>query len=299
MNPAQDTAGDPFVWPPRREPPHSEHEQDREADAPHWLDAQWPREAGRVAQAIGEVERVLLGGGSDTLERRADQTGWRPEHIARACWRCAGSVGEHEVGDDGCAACRASRPPWNRFVRLGVHEFPIREAIHDLKFHARRGVGRELGRLLGLRIRYEMQRTGQPTHGVIVPMPISARRRLRRGVDHTLVLARAASAECGLPVRRLLRRSHRPSQLSVPPSEREANVRGSIRARKGAQAPGEGVVIVLDDVRTTGATMRAACRAVEALGVERGRLWACVAGVRDAPERRRGVEAQEAPEMGP
>lgn len=298
MNAERDTARDPFVWPPRREAPHHDQELEHPEPAPHWLDERWPREPGRVAQAVGEVERVLLGGGSDTLERRADETGWRPERASRACWRCAGSVGEHEVDGEGCAACRSSRPPWSRFIRLGVYEAPIREAVHDLKYHAKRSVGRELGRLLGLRLRHELERFNQGSGGVIVPMPISVRRRLVRGVDHTLVLARAASNECGLPVKRLLRRSHRPSQLSVPPSEREANVRGSIRARKGARAPESGIVIVLDDVRTTGATMRAACRAIEALGVERKRIWACVAGVRDAPERRASPEAQEAPEPG-
>lgn len=281
----RESADDPFVWPPRREPPHRRDEA-TDPDG-HWLDERWPREPGRVAGAIAELERVLLGGGSESLAWRAHAMGWRPEPAGRACWRCAGSVGEHEVDADGCSACRASRPPWARAIRLGLYESPLREAVHDLKFKARRPVGRELGRLLGLRLAHDLDRTGLlEAGGIIVPIPISTRRRLARGVDHTLVLAKAASVASGLDVVRLLRRVHRPSQLSVPPSQREANVRGSIRARRGVSAPETGVVVVLDDVRTTGATMRAACRAVASMGVDRGRIWACVAGVREARTRR-------------
>lgn len=277
-----------FVWPPGPSvsptPPPSNGTSPSPCAPPHWLDASWPKRPSRAAQAIGEVERVLLGGGAVSLQARAAQLGWRPEPVGGACWRCAESVGAFEVDDTGCASCHGTRPPWARFVRLGVYDALLRDAIHELKFQARRGVGMEMGRLLGQRLGHEL-RSLELGGGVIVPVPISTRRRLQRGVDHTLVLARGVARGSGLPVRPLLRRRHRPSQLSVPLSGREANVRGSIRAGGRKGPPGEGVVVILDDVRTTGATMRAACRAVMGLGVDRERIWACVAAVRDAPDR--------------
>ncbi len=292
-----------FVWPPGPPAPPKPNAPQSLApfEPPHWLDASWPREATRFGRTIGELERVLLGGGTCSLEARAAQLVWRPEPAGRACWRCAESVGEHEVDDTGCATCRGSRPPWNRFVRLGAYDGLVRSAILELKFRARRGVGGELGRLLGLRLNAELQAQGhEPGAGVVVPVPISTRRRLQRGVDHTAVLAGGVSSRSGLTVTPLLRRSHRPSQLSVPTSQREANVRGSIGVRRGRRAPEEGVVVVLDDVRTTGATMRAACRCVQALGVDRGRIWACVAGVGDGADRqgRAGVDGISSAQAG-
>lgn len=288
-----DATTDPrFVWPPGAPPPPSPTNPDPLAPA-HWLDPAWPRPPGSVSRLVAEIERVLLGGGPASLEARASATGWRPEPPTAACWRCAGTVGVHEVDDTGCAACRGARPPWARSLRLGPYEGLLREAIHDLKFRSRRAVGRELGRLLGWRIRAEMESQGV-REGVIVPIPISFRRRVARGVDHTAVLARGAGEAAGVRVAHLLRRRHRPSQLSVPASQREANVRGSIRARPRARAPEGGVVVLLDDVRTTGATMRAACRALRSLGVDRKRIWLCVAGVRGLGGRRtEGSEAQE------
>jgi len=290
MSAGRDVMTGRFVWPPSTgAPPPSPPPADSPLDSP-WLRPDWPRPPTRAGLAIDEAERVFLGGGAASLEHRAARDGWRPDPIGRACWRCAGSVGDHEIDAKGCAACRASRPPWARFIRLGPYDGLLRDAIQELKYRSRRGVGRELGRLIGWRLDHELdalrEGQGDDSSVIIVPVPISVRRRLQRGVDHTLVLARAASASGAMPVRRLLRRTHRPSQLSVPPSQREANVRGSIRARKGAEAPERGIVVVLDDVRTSGATMRAACRAVEGLGVDRGRIWACVGAVRDAPNRR-------------
>lgn len=258
-----------------------------------------------------EFERAFLGPTHEPLARRAADAGWRPDGAGAYCPRCAGTVGPHEVGPIlgpgsalGCNECRDRRLRWARAVRLGPYEGVLREWIQELKFARFRPAGWALGRLLGARLAaelgVELGGAGIERSGVrLVPVPMSRRRRLARGIDHTLVLARGVREVTGLRIARLLKRRHRPSQLEVPASRRRANASGSFIARRAPA--GVRVVVVLDDVRTTGATLAAACRALAraepvsrgskgAGGVSESRplLWVAVAGVTPRPGEGRG-----------
>ncbi len=269
-----------FTWPPVA-PGNDDHQpsspNDSVAQAPFTLDDLLTRPApGRVARAVREVERVWLGFGARGVGDRLRDTGWAPPP---ACWRCGGLVGPHETDGEGCAACRTTRVPWDRFVRLGVYEGVLREAVLDLKLSSWRRIGAELGAMMGRRLVIELGRAGVAREEVVlVPIPTTHRRRLSRGVDHTLVLARAAARIAGVPFARALTRAHRPRQTTLSATDRASNVRNTFGYLPDT-AGDPGLVVVIDDVRTTGATLRAACRAVGAGGVPRERIWACVAAV--------------------
>jgi predicted amidophosphoribosyltransferase len=117
------------------------------------------------------------------------------------------------------------------------------------------------------------------TRVVLVPIPTTPWRRLARGVDHTRAIAVGAAEVVGVPVISALAKRHRPSQLAVPQSKRAGNVRGSMRWT-GVQLQGMHVVL-LDDVRTTGATLAEACRALREVPRESGpkRVWAATLAV--------------------
>ncbi|MCC6678065.1 MAG: ComF family protein [Phycisphaerales bacterium] len=262
-----------------------------------------------------EFERAFLAPTHEPIARRAAELGWHPDAADAYCPRCAGTVGPHEVrailgpgSALGCNDCRDRRLRWARAVRLGPYAGPLRDWIQELKFERFRPAGRDLGRLLGERLMVELAAAGvEPARAVLVPIPMSRRRRLARGIDHTLVLARGIREVTGLPIARALARRHRPSQLEVPASQRRANASRSFRVRRGAIVAGElrgKVVVVVDDVRTTGATLTAACRALSrALRKGDGRpggrgvkvdVWTAVAGVTPRPgESGRGSAVAE------
>lgn len=260
-----------FVWPPRRP-----------EQAPVL-----PVARERGSRVLDVIETQFLGRVGLSFDERARLEGWRPDGRDDYCWRCGGSVGPHESDGEGCASCRTKRLPWERAVRLGGYAGLVRDAVLDLKFRRWRQTGRQLGRALGERLGEELDRAQvEPARVAIVPVPMHWARRMRTGVDHTQVIAGAAARACGCGLVRALVRGGGPSQLEVSASERKSNVSKAFRRRHGIGMRDWALVVLMDDVRTTGATLRATSRALRA-GGDIGRLWVATAGV--TVERGRGA----------
>ena len=125
--------------------------------------------------------------------------------------------------------------------------------------------------LVGLKNRDERARVGEwaDQMAALVPAvddlvvtwaPTSDRRRRHRGFDQAELLARAVARRRRLPVARLLRRLPGAAQAGRCARERAANP--AFAARRACRAP----VLVIDDVATTGATLRAAAAALRRAG---------------------------------
>jgi ComF family protein len=138
----------------------------------------------------------------------------------------------------------------------------VRTALHELKYGGEQRLAGPLGAAIGRRWR----RVGAGGD-VLVPVPVHADRRRRRGYDQAELLARAAAAELGLSCVTVLERARATiAQFDLDRSARATNVSGAFRLRAGAPAgrPGGSVagrwVVLVDDVVTTGASL-AACAA--------------------------------------
>ena len=93
---------------------------------------------------------------------------------------------------------------------------------------------------------------------VVTWAPTTAARRRERGFDHAEVLARAVGRELHVPVMPLLERAAGPPQTGRSAAERR--VGPAFRARASPAAH----VLLVDDVVTTGATLRSAALALRA-----------------------------------
>ena len=303
----------PFQWPPKPgvdagPPPAGEYWKPAPGDAARGRRV--VRE-GREIEAISidedvsarwgwwhHVERVWLGMAKPPIAVRLHAAGWSPDVPADYCNRCGDTVGPGEAGPDGCAACAGERLPWSRALRLGQYEGVLREAVLELKFSRMRATGRVLGRLLGKRVAEAIAATGiLPASVRIVPMPTTFRRRMARGIDHSTVLARAVADEASVAIGHVLTRKHTRPQATQSAAERERLVRG-VFGSSGALDETVALWVVVDDVRTTGATMNGACSALQAAlrgaGKERRAVkpavWMAVVGVTPAAGRRMGPE---------
>jgi predicted amidophosphoribosyltransferase len=266
-----------FTWPPRPDAPIVEMAPvDRDVRSKLGTP---PRKRAPVWRS---VERAWLAPVREPLRTRIADLGWAPDAPDAYCDRCGRTLGPHEDHEFGCAGCAHRRFPWTRLVRLGAFHADLREWVLEAKFEASHAMALSLGRELGVRLRD----AGVMVGGVggeriaVAPVPVDPVRRFLRGIDHTAWLARGVARELGVPVRRVLRAKRGPSQRSVAPSAREANVRGRFVARGRVGSASR--LILVDDVVTTGATMRAAVRALAAPGRD---IWVGVVGVTPEPGR--------------
>lgn len=240
----------------------------------------------RARAAILEIERAWLGLETPPLKDRMADEGWSPDPVDAYCRRCGSTVGLHEADDTGCSHCRGVNLPWDRIVRLGPYAGVLRRMVLEVKFTRWRRLGHDLGLMLGRSLLEVMEAEKRSLDRVIlVPIPVSTRRRLARGIDHALVIARGVAAELKVPVVRALSRKHGPSQARVPGRLRARNVEGVIRPRIDVSGWD---VILIDDVTTTRATLRAGCRGLrsgcKSLGDrDEGAIWTAVLGVTPAP----------------
>jgi ComF family protein len=206
--------------------------------------------------------------------------------------------GVHDGSPDGhfrqeprirCARCRSQTREVDRGRAVGAYEGVLRDIIHAYKYDGRRVIGRRLGDMLR-----------QQGDGLIdgadmaVPVPLHRRRHHARGFNQ----ARDLANRLGLPVRQVLRRRRatRP-QVDLPASERRRNLvdafvlrhlvrTGACRWRSTRRLLDNAVVVLVDDVSTTGATLDACARVLKAGGVREVRALTVARTIRAGPERR-------------
>lgn len=188
------------------------------------------------------------------------------------CPRCAGPLplpGRRAgVAAASCPDCAADPPPFCGVRVPFTHGGAAAEAVHRLKYRGRREVARALGPLLATAARPD-----RAAIEVVAPIPLHASRRRERGFDQAALLARALARELGLPYRGDLLRRERPNphQVGLDRLARQRNLAGAFRAA----GPADGLrVALVDDVITTGATARAAAKALADAGAAEIRLVA-------------------------
>ena len=166
------------------------------------------------------------------------------------CSCCALPFAAADSSSHLCGRCLQSPPGFSRVHVLGRYEKSLRDAIHQFKFNNQVSLDKPLGQLLADVIP-EDEHFDQ-----IVPVPLSSRRLRQRSYNQALLLARELGKRLRVPVANglLVKTVETVPQHDLSASERQRNLRGVIYAKQ--RCSGE-KILLLDDVMTTGSTLRA------------------------------------------
>ena len=159
-----------------------------------------------------------------------------------------------------CPRCRRGRGHVDRARAIGGYDGSLRAIVHALKYEGRRSLARPLAAMMSAR-------GADMLAGAcwVVPVPLHPSRRRERGFNQAADLAR----HLGAPMRQVLRRHRATStQTGLPAGQRHRNVRGAFALTGRREGLADSVVVLVDDVSTTGATLEACARVLkEAAGV--------------------------------
>jgi len=193
---------------------------------------------------------------------RGPDADWRPDPADAYCPRCGMTVHASAVTPQGCPRCRGVRLPWDRLTRLAAYKPPVSGWIIEMKFGRVWPWAPSMGRALAARVADPVD----PAAVLVVPVPMHWFRRWQRGFNQAHLMAAALAEARGWRCVPVLRRTrHTPPQTHVTPSQRPANVRGSFAVADGVDLTGYEVVLV-DDVTTTGSTLRPCARLLKDRG---------------------------------
>lgn len=199
----------------------------------------------------------------------------------RRCMLCREFLQENET--DLCHTCRtdteeypfsASNPPpkgkntlhfLDSFTAVWYYEGNVRKSILRFKFGRAVHLAPKFGRVLAMKILTQ----GPEHYDVLTWVPVSRLRRFQRGYDQCELLARTVGEELGctpVPVLRKIRHT-RPQSSLTRHEQRKANVLGAFAVAPDAQIRGK-VILLLDDIYTTGATTEECARVLLTAGAK-------------------------------
>ncbi len=165
--------------------------------------------------------------------------------------------GVHEL----CGDCQRERPRYRALRSWSVFDGPIRNALHRLKY--RQDVA--LGEALTPQLSDYLSSLAWPIE-LIVPVPLGRKRLAERGYNQVGLIARplAMATRIAYTPDALIRSHETRSQVGLTRVQRQENVRNAFRARE-KRVRGR-VVLLMDDVATTGSTLSSCAEALYGAG---------------------------------
>ena len=176
----------------------------------------------------------------------------------------------------------------------GRREGVLKKLIVEYKYQSRRGLKRVLAEALAQAAPTEVARKLVAERAVVVPLPTISRHIRERGFGHTEKLAREFAKMTGLTYVPLLKRANKTVQVGADEETRQKQAATAYEIDKGffATRPA-GPILLVDDIWTTGASMKAAAQKVREAGFTEVYGVVLASGLKDETEKASEEEAEE------
>lgn len=189
-----------------------------------------------------------------------------------ACPRCAVPL---SAPAPLCGECLQRAPPFAAAFAPFVYGHPLDLLVTKLKFGHSLAAGRVLAELWLDAI----AAAAPPRPDLLVPVPLHAARLRERGYNQALELARPLANALRAPLadRLLSRPKATAAQANLDAKTRRKNLRGAFvvdLAAIGGRDPATTRIALVDDVMTTGTTLRECARVLRRAGFTRVDAWA-------------------------
>lgn len=175
------------------------------------------------------------------------------------CAFCGKLLGKNET--DLCGRCRKNLPQISGSIKRGEnfrqcwsvysYEGAVVDSIHRFKFSGMQQYAQVYGRLIAM-----MLLRSKVSFDVLTWVPISKKRRRKRGYEQTHLIAKTVAAELGCACVPTLKKikDNPPQSLQKTAANRRGNVLNVYQAVHPERFTGKNVLLI-DDIITTGATL--------------------------------------------
>jgi ComF family protein len=167
------------------------------------------------------------------------------------------------VIDNTCGQCDL---PYERSWCVGERDGILREIIDRYKFENTKAGCETLADLLDETISH------LPLQTIVVPIPTITAHIRQRGYDHALLLANKFAKKRSLSVQKVLSRTANTTQRGASRKQRRLQAEQAFTVRKTLYA--DTPYLIVDDITTTGATLRYAAEALRDAGAKI--IWVAV-----------------------
>lgn len=184
-----------------------------------------------------------------------------PPIISPLCSCCGKPFATMEGADHLCGGCLTDPPPFAAARAALVHSGTTRELIHRFKYSHKVMLRRPLGLMAGPLLDGFVSSFSAD---IVVPVPLHTKRLRQRGFNQAILLGEIFAQRWKLPLLRnnLRRIRWTEPQVNLTAAARAENVRGAFALADAAAVAGKRVLLI-DDVYTTGSTVKECARTLD------------------------------------